>query len=443
VDVATAGPPGRSREDARVKHLAVIGLSDRQRDWLQRIGDEHGFQVHPILPYAKVRRAKRFHLEELLTVARARLDAQPVDGLTTLWDFPSSCLAAILAEEAGLPTPGLRAVVGFEHKYWSRLTQQRVAPRHTPSFAVVDPFDDAVLDGDPPLPFPFWLKPVKSYAGHLGFRVRSQDELHEAIMVLRGAIHRLGVPFQHTLDHLDDLPEQIAAVGGSGAIAEAPMDGEQCTLEGYVHEGEVQVYGIFDIHRAQDRSTFTHYTYPSRMSEAARQRMCRIATDLVTEVGYDNAAFNIEFFVDEDEDRTWILEVNPRISQEHSYLMDWVDDATNLQVMAQTALDEEPTLQPRDGPCRMAAKFFLRRTEDAVVTAVPDEDRIAAIEQRHGFCVVEVLVDRGDRLSQLEDQEPYSYLLAYVYLGGDGEQQLHRRYRQVVDELGLRFGAVG
>lgn len=425
-----------------MKDLAVIGLSDRQRDWLQRIGDEQGFRVYSILPYAKVRRAKHFHLDELLTVARARLDARPVDGLTTLWDFPSSCLAAILAEAVGLPTPGLRAVVSFEHKYWSRLTQHRVAPRHTPSFAAVDPFDDALLDGDPPLPFPFWLKPVKSYAGHLGFRVRSPADLQVAVEALRDGIHRLGVPFQRTLDHLDDLPEEIAAVGGSGAIAEAPVDGDQCTLEGYVHEGQVHVYGVFDIHRAEDRSTFTHYTYPSRLSEDARTRMCRIATDLVTEVGYDNAAFNIEFFVDEDEDRTWILEVNPRISQEHSYLMDWVDDATNLEVMAQTALDQEPRLQPQDGPCRLAAKFFLRRTEDAVVAAVPDEERIAEIEQHHGFCVVELLVAEGDRLSQLEDQEPYSYLLAYVYLGGAEEQELHQRYRQVVDELGLGFDAV-
>ncbi|TVP68682.1 MAG: ATP-grasp domain-containing protein [Nitriliruptor sp.] len=443
LEVPTAGPHGRSREDARVKHLAVIGLSDRQRDWLQRIGDEHGFRVYSILPYAKVRRAKRFHLEELLTVARARLDAQPVDGITTFWDFPSSCLAAILAEEVGLPTPGLRAVVSFEHKYWSRLVQQKVAPRHTPTFVAVDPFDESVLDGDPPLPFPFWLKPVKSYSGHLGFRVRSPDELHEAITVLRGGIHRLGVPFQRTLDHLDELPARVDAVGGSGAIAEEPIDGKQCTLEGHVWHGEVHIHGIFDIHRGEDRSTFTHYTYPSQMSAAARARMCRIATDLVTEVGYDSAPFNIEFFVDEDEDRTSILEVNPRISQEHSYLMDWVDDATNLQVMAQTALDEEPTLHPRDGPCRMAAKFFLRRTEDAVVAAVPDEDRIAEIERRHAPCVVELLVDRGGRLSQLEDQEPYSYLLAYVYLGGDGEQELHQRYRQVVAELGLRFDAIG
>lgn len=423
-----------------MQDLAAIGLSDRQCDRLQRIGDEHGFRVYPILPYAKVRRAKRFHLTELLTVARARLDARTVDGVTTLWDFPSSCLAAILAEEAGLPTPGLRAVATFEHKYWSRLVQQRVAPRHTPAFAAVDPFDDTLLDGEPPLPFPFWLKPVKSYSGHLGFRVRGSDEFAGAIEALRGGIHRLGRPFQETLDQLDELPQQVAAIGGAGAIAEAIVDGDQCTLEGYVYDGEVHVYGIFDIHRAEDGSTFTHYTYPSRLSEDARARMTRIATALVTEVGFDNAPFNIEFFIEQD--RTWILEVNPRVSQEHSHLMDWVDDADNLLVMAQTALGQHPTLQPGQGACRRAAKFFLRRTEDGVAAAVPDEERLAEIEGQHPFCAIELLVDQGDRLAELRDQEPYSYLLAYVYVGGADERELDERYHQVVDALDLRFEAV-
>lgn len=68
------------------------------------------------------------------------------------------------------------------------------------------------------------------------------------------------------------------------------------------------------------------------------------ARTLVSDVGYDDAAFNIEFFVDEETGQTWILAVNTRISQEHSHLLHWVDGATNLQVMAQVALGERPHL---------------------------------------------------------------------------------------------------
>jgi hypothetical protein len=350
------------------EELAIIGSQARHIRWLRRIGDEQDFAVRPVLAFGRVRQAEAYDIEDLLAEARQELDAGPVAGITTFWDFPSSCLAPILAEEHGLPTQGLRATVSFEHKYWSRRIQERVAPDDTPAFAAVDVFDEAVLDG-PPLDYPFWLKPVKSYSGHLGFRVSDDGDYRHAVEQLRAGIRRLGEPFQDVLDRVDDVPDEVAAVGGTGAVAEQIVDGHQCTLEGHVHDGEIEIHGIFDIHRAEDGSTFTHYTYPSRLPRDARAQMREIANDLVKEVGYDHAAFNIEFFVDEPAGRAWILEVNPRISQEHSHLMDWVDDATNLQVMAQTALGRRPTLEPREGPATVAGKYFVRQWEDAVVAS--------------------------------------------------------------------------
>lgn len=443
--VVQPGPFPRSetsRDDATVeddmRELGVVGLDERRGGWLEHLGDEHGFSVRPVLEFAKVRHARRFDIERLLAEGREQLQQLPVAGITSYWDFPSSCIVAVLDQEFGLPGPDLRAVVTFEHKYWSRLLQKKVAPDDTPAFAAVDVFADP-LDGGPPLPYPFWLKPVKSYSSHLGFRVRSDEEYRHAIDAMRVGIHRLGDPFQQILDRLDDLPEEVARIGGTGAIAEGLIEGAQCTLEGHIHAGEVRIHGVFDIHRGPDGSTFTHYTYPSRLSDSARDRMAAIATDLVTAAGFDDGAFNIEFFVDEAQGRSWILEVNPRISQEHHFLMQWVDGTTNLEVMAKTALGEEPGLHPREGAAALAAKFFVRRQEDARVTRVPDQARISEIEQRHAPCVVEVIVEPGELLSELPDQEPYSYLVAYVHLGADDEEELQERYRRVVEDLDLGF----
>jgi len=422
--------------------LAVIAAQPRLRHWLDRLGEEQGFIVRPLLDRDKVRSAVSFDIDALLEEAREELGHDRVDGITSFWDFPSSALAVLLAEEKGLPTPGLRGTIPFEHKYWSRCIQRQIAPDDTPAFAAVDVFDDALLE-DPPLSHPFWLKPVKSHAGYLGFGVRSVSEFRHAIGELRGNIHRLGDPFQSVLDRMDDLPDDVRALGGTGAIAEQMLHGHQCTLEGYAHDGEVVVYGFFDIHRAEDGSTFTHYLYPSQVSERARAQMGEIATGLVEHVGYEHAAFNIEFFVDDEQERTRILEVNPRISQEHSHLMDRIDGATNLQVMAQAALGRHPTLAPGAGPCAVAGKFFHRRWRDAVVTRVPDTARIEHIERDHAPCVVEVLVEPGVQLSEPPDQEPYSYLVAYVYLGADEVDTLHDRYRRVVEELDICFEQVG
>lgn len=420
--------------------LAVVGLRPHRIAWLEDIGKDRGFDVASVLPYELVRKAERYDIETLLGQARERLAETGATGIATYWDFPSSCLVPILAEERHLPTPGLRAAVCFEHKYWSRLLQRKVAPEDTPEFVAVDVFD-ASAGAEPPLAFPFWLKPVKSYAGHLGFRIDSSDDYCDALRSLREGIQRLGVPFQHVIDRIGDLPAEVAGVGGTGAIAEQLIDGQQCTLEGHVCGGEVDVHGIFSIERAEDGSTFTHYLYPSHLSDAARARMRTIATALMEAAGYDDAAFNIEFFVDEESGRTWILEVNPRISQEHSHLMDWVDGATNLEIMAQIALGRQPTLLVGEGASKVAAKFFVRVWQDAVVTAVPDQDRLRSIEQRHGPCAIEVTVREGDRLSDLPDQEAYSYIVAYVYLGRATEEELHHDHAAIVDELGLAFAA--
>lgn len=420
-----------------MRHLGVVGLDDQRQAELERICRPLGVEVVRILDLGDVRYAVNYHLPSLLEQAHLQTAGADLDGLTTYWDFPSSCVTAMIASDLGLPGPSLRAVVSFEHKYGSRLLQRKVAPDDTPEFVAVDVFDGD--DREPPLPYPFWLKPVKSYSGHLGFRVDSLDTYRTAREQLRAGIGRLGDPFQLVLDQVEDLPDGIARTGGSTAIAEAPIDGDQCTLEGSVLHGRVTVHGVFDIHRGPDGSTFTHYRYPSRLPRSARDRMATIATDLVHAAGFDDGAFNIEFFVDAEAGRTWILEVNPRVSQEHHHLMEWVDGTSNLEVMVAVAVGDEPTLRSGRGVADVAIKAFVRRHSDAIVTRAPDACQIAEVEARHAPCAVELLVRAGDRLSELADQEPTSYIVANVHLAGSDEREVLDRQAAIVADLGLAF----
>lgn len=49
-------------------------------------------------------------------------------------------------DEHGLPTPGLEPIATVEHKYWSRLVQQRVVPEVTPDFDATTRRADAAGD---------------------------------------------------------------------------------------------------------------------------------------------------------------------------------------------------------------------------------------------------------------------------------------------------------
>jgi hypothetical protein len=435
--VTLVHPPSPTPESP-VRRLAIVGLHASFHDHLAQLGERYGFEPVGVLDYDRVRYAASYDIDDLLDEARTQLGDRDVHGVTSYWDFPSSALAAMLAEERGRPTPGLRAVAMFEHKYWSRLLQAEVAPSDTPPFAALDVHAEGHLD-DPPLPYPFWLKPIKAYSSHLGFRIDGPDDLRHALDVLRRRIGRLGTPFQQVLERIPDLPADVVDVPGTWAIAEAIIDGRQCTVEGFVHAGEPAVHGVFDIHRDENRSTFTDYVYPSRLDDDVRERMRGIAVELMAAAGYDDAPFNIEFFWDRAADRTWILEVNPRISREHADLMRWVDDTSNLQVMARTALGEDPELERRAGPHALARKHFVRQRDDAVVERVPTDEELHELQERHAPCVIEVGVREGQRLSQKADQEPYSYELADLYLAGASEEEVERKRRAILQAIDLRL----
>lgn len=418
--------------------LFVVGMHDSHAPALDRIAADRGVTVDPLLPFSAVRKADSFDFDALLAEAEDRVrQVDDIAGFTAYWDLPASCIAAVLAQRHGLPTPGLEAVAAVEHKYWSRRLQQEVVPEVTPAYDVVDLRDDDAADAVD-VPLPMWVKPVKSYSSHLGRRVDDDAELDQAIGVLQAGTSRLGRPMQQVVDRLD-VPPDIARVPATAAIAEELLDGDQVTVEGSVHGGDLAVHGLFDIHREANGTTFAAYGYPSTLPDGARKQMVAASERLMGRLGWDDGPFNIEFFHDAATDEVQLLEVNPRISQEHAHLMRWVDDVTNLEVMVDLALGQRPAVPQHDGPHDAAAKFFLRAYDDAVVSRVPSADEVARVEEQFAPCRVELLVDADDRLSEQPDQETYSYELAYVFLAGRDHDAIQQRYREVVDALGIEL----
>jgi biotin carboxylase len=167
--------------------------------------------------------------------------------------------------------------------------------------------------------------------------------------------------------------------------------------------------------------------------------MADVARAVIAEIGLDRTTFNVEFFWDDGTDRLVILEVNPRHSQSHAPLFDHVDGLANHQVMLDLALGREPQMRSGEGAFGCAAKWFLRRFEDGVVTRVPTEAEVAAIEADEPGTTIVVEVDKGDRLSELHDQDSYSYKLAHLFVGGADPDELTARYERCVARLHFDF----
>lgn len=172
----------------------------------------------------------------------------------------------------------------------------------------------------------------------------------------------------------------------------------------------------------------------SRISEATDR--------LLRHLGYDNATYNVEYFYQPKTGKLMLLEVNPRLSQSHSDMFEKVDGATNFQIMLELALGREPDFPLRRGRYGCAAKFHVRVFEDGIVSHAPDAADIERIEHEFPETLIEVKVRQGDRLSEMLEQDSYSYDIAHVHTGARDQKALLDKYNRILQALHFEFDAV-
>ncbi|WP_063729601.1 ATP-grasp domain-containing protein [Streptomyces sp. RTd22] len=420
-----------------VKNIFVIGLDEANLPSLREVPDASEYRFHPLLSVEELQ-VGEVSVADLVEKAEKVLDAFDggIDAIVGYWDFPVSTLVPLLSERYGTHSTSLESVVKCEHKYWSRLEQQKVIDEH-PRFGRVD------LEARGPRPpegvrFPMWLKPALAYSSELAFGVKDEEEFRAAVAEIREGIGRVGRPFNYILDRLE-LPPEMAGVGGEVCLAEEALSGIQVAVEGYVRGGEVTVYGALDSIAYPDSPCFLRHQYPSTLPEPVVQRLHDVSKRVMRQIGMDSATFSIEYFYDPQTDEINLLEINPRHSQSHAELFEYVDGVPNHHCMLSLALGRDPSLPKREGPSRMAAKWYHRWFADGVACRVPTEEDIERIEREIPEVRIEVVPDEGQRLSEMDQQDSYSFELAHILTGGDSEDELREKYDRCVAALKLTF----
>lgn len=422
------------------KHqIYIIGLNDFNLRKLQSIHNAENYEFHGVLDPTALMETENFHMKKLIDTARADLKKAKgsIDALVVYFDFPVSTMWPILCREFGLRSPSLESLLKCEHKYWSRVEQKKAIPDHVPGFAAFDPNGDNPL-GEIPFDFPFWIKPIKSSGSRLGFRINNRTDFEEAVRILRENINTIADPFNYILEQAD-LPREIADIDGHYCLAEQIIGGRQCTVEGYVFEGKPKVYGIVDSIRHKNKVSFLRYQYPSRLPLEVRQRMARITNQYVKQVGFDNSCFNVEFFWEPKTDQLWFLEMNTRLAESHCDLFEKVDGRSNHEIAVDIAMGRKPDYPRRQGEFKVAGKFFHRKFEDAVVTRAPGPADVKKLEAQFPGTTVNPQVRKGTRLSDLPEQDSYSFAVAHIFMGAGNQKRLLRNYRKVRKSLGFEY----
>lgn len=427
--------------DSSKKNVFVLGADEFNLSQMRAFDSENKYNFHTLFDYSELEIGSEFPVDELYKEGLEQLEKFPgcIDAIVGYWDFPVSTMLPLFRKPYDLPSPSYEAVLKCEHKYWSRLEQSRVIAQHIPEFCAVDPFADDYRQ-QISVAYPFWIKPVKAVLSHLGFKINNEADLDHAIQIIRKNIHRFATPFNKLLTFAD-LPDDIAAIDGNHCIVEAIISkGRQCTLEGYVYNGEVEVYGVVDsIREGKHHSSFSRYQYPSTIPQHVQQKMYLVTERFFKYIEFDNGPFNIEYYWESDNDNIWLLEINTRISKSHCPLFFNVDGATHHKVMVELAVGQKPDFPHREGNYKIAAKFMWRVYEDAKVRRVPSAQEWRSFHQRFPSAEIHLKVEEGMQLSSLKNQDSYSYEIAEVFLAGNSEEELLQKYHDVQQAVHLEL----
>ncbi len=411
----------------------VIGLDDFNLKKLQRLPVAASCEFLPAIYYAEMRGVQKYDMKSLIDRAIQRIDAHGhIDAIVTYYDFPGTSILPVIAKHYGLKGPSLESVMKCEHKYWSRLEQNKVIPRSLPIFKAFDPFDPNAYQHIEMIP-PFWIKPIKSFRSFLAYQINSEHEFHHYMKEVQSHIEYLSEPFHYLFGHYD-LPREYAGMKET-MIAETPISGHQCTVEGYVFEGEVVIYGIVDSIREADRSSFAQYIYPSGLPQEIQFRMADLARRAITQIGLNHSPFNIEFFYNSTINQIFLLEINPRISQAHTDIFEKVHGISHHDIMLNLALGKRPQALEYKGPFRIAGNFMLRTYEGGRVRKLPAEQEIKALQHQFPEMYLKLHVTEGMHLSELQGQDSYSYELANLFLGARNQDELIEKYQQCLEQL--------
>jgi biotin carboxylase len=291
------------------------------------------------------------------------------------------------------------------------------------------------------MPFPVFVKPVKSYLSILARRLETFQDLLRAIAEAPRRLGSVAKMFD-ALVGVSTLNGKFRDVPASALLLEEPLSGHQVTLDGYAYRGKVVPLGVVDSVFFPGTLSFVRFEYPSRLPPRVQERMGRIAEKVIERVGLDRTFFNIEFFYRREDDSIRIIEINGRMASQFAPLYRMLHGIDMYAMQLDMILGKDPGGTEVWSPDRkidgVAASFVLRRFEDGVVIRVPSSEDLGRFHERFPDAFVEILVQEGERLSdELQDDESYRYALVDL-CAGDWEE-LHAKYEEAKRLLPFSF----
>lgn len=357
-----------------------------------------------------------------------------IEAVLSTDEYLGAAIAAVVAKQAGLPGTDPAFILRAQHKYYSRLIQQK----HCPEASV---YCDLVPQRipksfKPALSFPFFVKPVKGTFSLFVKKVNNLKELKQHMnfnWYERLLLKTITRPFNQLLKDHTALNKSA-----NYFVAEELIEGIQVTVDGFVQNGEVRICGIVDSVMFPGTNIFERFEYPSRLSHQVQERMNATVEQLMTGIGFKHAQFNVELFYNEAQDEIHIIEINPRLSYQFSDLYENVDGTSTYQILLDLAQGRVPEFSKDSGIFNYTASFVLRTFEGKELDRIPEAHHIKAFNSRYSESNIKVYGKKGTKLSS-EMRAIGSYRYGIVNVGAYSLLDLFSIYEDVLDSLPFNF----
>jgi len=353
----------------------------------------------------------------------ARFRHERLDGVFSNNEYFGALIAAVLAEKLGLPGTDPRVVITAQHKFYARQAFARIAPEAGARYAA---FPYTVRSrADLPFELPCFVKPVRATYSVLARRIERFDELQRHLSFWpfeKWVIKRLVKPFNDLMRWYTDY-----ALDAHHLIAEEILPGVQVNMDGYVHDGCVRALGVIDEHMYPGTCAFRSFEYPSRLPAEVQARMTALAGKLLAGLGYRHGFFNLEFCWDPETGRIAVLELNPRMASQLSYLYECVDGLRPYEMLLALATGESPEGAQRTPSYRNAASFALRKFDGKPLAAHPTPEQLARVRHEFPEAHLMLYLKRGASLAR-EMKWLGSYRYAVVNMAAGSQAALYERF---------------
>jgi GNAT superfamily N-acetyltransferase len=378
--------------------------------------------------------ARLFTFDVLRFVERLvrRYRGGAVDAVVTSDEQFGPIVASLVASRLGLPHTPLEAVLLAQHKYHARASFERSIPECNVRYGLIP--RDFRRTGRAPLPFPFYVKPVKAAYSVLARRVDCFEELdrHARFAWFEQAIiERLVKPFGDVMRAHSSLDIEPFSM-----LAEELIAGHQVTLNGFARGGKLTFLGAVDSIMYPGTDHFQRFEYPSMLRPEQVSRLQEATARALAGIGFAHGMFNVEMRVDMASGALKIIEINPRAAGQFYDLFERVDGYSLFE--AHLALDagEEPLIRHRAGRDAIAASFVLRDFRGEGLSRWPSSSEIRELQARHENAHVMIYAKRGSDLKR-EIKWLGSYRYGTLNLGAADREAMFRAYHRICADIGF------